>query len=119
MKTITVKLPETLAASLSRKFGRLTPQLVMVWSPDDLGSTRRSVYGEASATYAISAKTGIVAAIGRRERTGGPDYTAFNAGISEKLNAHITADLRYYGTDRHNLGYIYQSGLIVSARIRF
>ena len=108
-----------LAGSVARKFGRLTPQLSVIWSPDDLGPTRRSFYYEASVAYSISSKTSISTAVGHRERTGGLDYTAFNVGINHKLSPHITADLRYYGSDRHNLGYTYQPGLIASVRMKF
>lgn len=108
-----------LAGSVARKFGHFTPQLAVTCSPDDLGSTRHSFYYEASATYGLSPKTSIGAAIGRRERVGGPDYVAFNAGIIHKLNAHVTFDLRYYGSDKKSLGYTYQPGLIASMRFRF
>ena len=108
-----------LAGSVARKFGHFTPQLAVIWSPDDLGSTRRSIYYEASATYGITTRTSIGAAVGRRERTGGPDYSAFNVGITHKLNPHVTADLRYYGSNTHNLGYTYQPGLAASLRMKF
>lgn len=107
-----------LAGSLARKFGNCKPQLSMIWSPDDLGSTQRSFFYEASAAYSVSSKTSIGAAVGRRERTGGLDYTEFNLGITHKLIPHITADLRYYGSDKHNLGYTYQPGLIASVRVK-
>ena len=59
---------------------------------------------EASTAYTLFARTTLSAAIGRRERVGGADYTAFNAGVTQKLNRNFTADLRYYGTNKHQLG---------------
>lgn len=108
-----------LGASVSRKFGRLTPQLAAIWSTDDLGSTRRSLYVEASAIYALSPKIGIGGSVGRRDRTGGLNYTAFGAVVSYKVTPHVTAELRYAGTDKHNLGYVYQPGVIAAVRVRF
>lgn len=108
-----------LAGTMSRKFGRFTPQLAVNWSPHDLGTARRSLYYEASATYDVSEKTSIGAAIGRRERVVGPDYTAFNFGVTHKLNAHFTVDLRYYGSNKHGLGYTYQPGIIAALKLKF
>lgn len=125
LKIATSALPGTDSQSLelngtvSRKMGRLTPQIAVTWSPDDLGSTGRTTYVEASAGYKVFHHTTISAAIGRRDRQGGHDYTAFNAGITQALSPRFTADLRYYGTDRHGLGYTYQPGLIASIRARF
>lgn len=107
-----------LAGSFARRFGNFTQQLSVIWSPDDLGTTRRSFYYEASAACSVSSKTSVGAAVGRRERTGGLDYTAFNVGITHKLSPHITADLRYHGSDKHNLGYTYQPGLNASVRVK-
>ena len=108
-----------LSGAISRKVGRLTPQLAVTWSPDDLGATRRSTFIEASAAYSLLSHTTVSAAIGRRDRVGGPNYTAFNAGITQTLAKNLTADLRYYGTNKHDLGYTYQPGLVASVRARF
>lgn len=107
-----------LAGSLARKFGNFKPQLSINWSPNDVGSTQRSLFYEASAAYSVSSKTSIGAAVGRRERIAGLDYTAFNMGITHKLIPCITADLRYYGSDKRNLGHKYQPGLIASVRVK-
>lgn len=107
------------AGTVSRKIGRLTPQLAVVWSPHDLGTTRRSTFVEASAAYTLSSTTTLSAAFGRRDRVEGADYTAFNAGITQRLTKNFTADLRYYGTDKRHLGYTYQPGLTASLRAHF
>jgi uncharacterized protein (TIGR02001 family) len=108
-----------LAGTVARKIGRMTPQVTLTWSPDDPGATRRSLYAEAGATYAISAHAAVGAAVGRRDRVGAPSYTAFNAGLTAKLTPHLTLDLRYYGTDRHGLGYTYQPGPVAALRLHF
>jgi hypothetical protein len=108
-----------LSGAISRKVGRLTPQLAVIWSPNDLGATGRSTFVEASAAYGLFSHTTVSAAIGRRYRVGGANYTAFNAGITQTLAKNFTADVRYYGTNRHGLGYTYQPGLVASVRARF
>ena len=108
-----------LAGAVSRKFGRVTPQLAVTWSPDDLGATGRSLFVEGSASYSVLPHTTVSAAVGRRDRVGGADYTAFNAGITQTLSRNFTADLRYYGTNKRGLGYTYHPGLVASVRARF
>jgi hypothetical protein len=108
-----------LSGSVSRKMGRLTPQFSITWSPDDLGPARRSTYAEASAAYGFSPHTSVSVAVGHRDRQNGLSYTAFNVGVTHTVGRHLTADLRYYRTDRHHLGYTYQPGLIASVRARF
>ncbi|HYJ31342.1 MAG TPA: hypothetical protein VEW25_13515 [Allosphingosinicella sp.] len=108
-----------LAASVSRSIGALTPRLGITWSPDDLGSTGRSTFVEGGATLRLAANTNAGAAFARRERDGGPDYGAFNAGVSHKLGGRLTLDLRYYDTDRSGLGEPFRARVIGSVRARF
>lgn len=106
-------------ASASRAFGPITPRLNLVFSFDDLGATRESLYAEAGAALRVARGTSLSAFVGRRERSGGTDYTAFNAGISQKLGSHVTAELHYYDTAQSALGDIYQSRLVAALRVRF
>ena len=108
-----------LNAVLSRRIGALTPRLSLTWSPDDLGSSGRSTYAEAGAAYAVAPGASLSAAVARRERRGGTDYTAFNAGASYTVAEHYTFDLRWYDTDRSALGEIYNGRFIASLRLRF
>lgn len=108
-----------LNAALSRRIGALTPRLSLTWSPDDLGSSGRSAYAEASAAYRLAPGASVGAALARREREGGTDYTAFNAGASYTVAEHYTFDLRWYDTDRSSLGEIYEGRLVGSLRLRF
>ncbi|HEV2867162.1 MAG TPA: porin, partial [Allosphingosinicella sp.] len=89
-----------LAGSASRRFGPVTARLSVVWSPNDLGSTTHTTFTEGTLSYGPVRPVTISAAFGVRERGGGPDYRAFNAGASYAINPNVTADLRYYDTDR-------------------
>ncbi|HEX8364066.1 MAG TPA: porin [Allosphingosinicella sp.] len=108
-----------LNAAVSREFGPLTPRLSVTWSPDELGTTGRSTFAEAGASYDLGHGAKVGAAVARRERVGAPDYTAFNVGASYTLAERFTLDLRWYDTDRSGLGEIYRGRLVGSLRARF
>ena len=103
----------------SRRFGRLTPRINLIYSPDDLGGTRASLYAEAGASFSPFAGASLSANVARRTRDGGPDYVAFNAGASYAITGNITAELRYYDTAQSRLGAIYEPRLVASMRVRF
>jgi hypothetical protein len=105
--------------SASRTFGAVTPRVHFVFSFDDLGETRESLYAEAGAALRVSPGTSLSAYVGRRERSRGEDYSAFNAGISQKIGSHVTAELRYYDTAESARGDIYESRVVGALRIRF
>lgn len=107
------------AADISRQFGRLTPHFSLTWSPDDLGGTRHSVYAEASASVRLLGHTSLFASVGRRERSGGADYTAFSAGLSQQIGSHVTAELRWNDTARSALGDPYEGRAVAMLRVRF
>jgi hypothetical protein len=103
--------------TISRK-GRVTPKLSITWSPDDVGSTGRTVFAEGGVSYKIASAWTASAAVGRRERSGGPDYTAWNAGLAWSPAKPITLDLRYYDTD-HGDEQPYRARVVAAARVRF
>lgn len=107
-----------LGASVNRRFDRLTPRLSIVWSPDDLGSTEATLFAEAGAAYRLTKTLSAGASFGRRERGGGPDYTAWNAGISWAPAKPLTIDLRYYDTDGGD-EHAFEPRAVLSGRLKF
>lgn len=107
------------AVDASRQFGRFTPRLSLVWSPDELGGTRHSLYAEAGASYRILGHTSLFASVGRRERSGGDDYTAFSAGLSQQIGSHVTAELRWNDSARSARGDAYEGRAVAMLRVRF
>jgi hypothetical protein len=105
--------------SAGREFGRFKPRLVLTWSPDDLGGTRRSLYAEASASFRLFGNTSLTAYAGRRERSGGDDYTTFGAGISQKIGEHLTAELRWHDSAESARSDAYEGRAVASLRLRF
>ena len=105
--------------TVSRKFGPLTARVSLTYSPNDLGGTRESAWVEAGAAWKLDGKTSLSAAVGRREREGGTDYTAFNAGVTRTLLKGVTADLRYYDSARSDLGENFEGRFVGSLRAKF
>jgi uncharacterized protein (TIGR02001 family) len=105
--------------SASRAFGPLTPRIALTFSFDDLGGTQASLYAEAGASLRIAPHTRLSAHVGRRERSGGDDYTAFNAGIAHQFGEHVTAELRYNDSARSARGDAYEGRAVASLRLRF
>jgi len=106
-------------AAVSRRVGRLTPRFSLTYSPDDLAATGWSLYAQAGAELSLFEGASASAAIARRERAGGPDYTAFNAGASYAIARNFTADLRYYDTAQGRLGAIYAPRVVAALRVHF
>ena len=107
-----------MSASVSRRFGKLTPRVSVTWSPDDVGSTGRTIFAEAGASYRLAKTLSVSAAAGRRERTGGLDYMAWNAGLAWTPAKPVTLDVRYYDTNRGSDD-PYKKRVVASARVKF
>ena len=108
-----------LVGSLGRRIGPVNARASVTWSPNDLGGTEETTWAEAGLTYSLRHSTTVGANIGRRERGGGPDYTAFNFGVTQTLLQGITADLRWYDTNRSARGDAFEGRLIATLRARF
>lgn len=105
------------SGSISRKFGKLGLRASAVFSPDDLGSTRKSLYAEGGPSLDLPARFRVSANIGHRWREGSPNYTSFNVGVSRPVLKVLTADLRLYDTDQGELGRTYERRLIGTLRL--
>jgi hypothetical protein len=108
-----------LNGAIARGFGPVAARLSLIYSPDELGTGGSSLYAEAGATLRVTAATSLAVGASRRERAGASDYTAFNAGLVHRLSPHVTAELRYYDTDRGGLGAIYGARAVAALRFRF
>lgn len=104
-------------ARMSRKFGKLGASISAVASPDDLGSTRESLYVEGGPSMDLPARFRLSANVGHRWRSGSPDYTSFNVGVSRPVLKVLTAEVRLYDTNRGELGRTYERRLVGSLRL--
>lgn len=103
--------------SATRKFGKLSLRANAIYSPDDLGSARRSLFIEAGPTLELPKGFKLSSAIGHRSRVNGVDYTAFNAGVSKTVLKKVTLDARLFGTNRSELGKQYDERAVFSAKV--
>lgn len=108
-----------LSTALGRDFGRFGAEISLTYSPDDLGGTEESLYIEGGPWLKVADATNLSANVGRRERTGSPDYTSFNIGITHRFLKFLQADLRYYDTAQSHLGAVYDGRLVASLRAKF
>lgn len=107
-----------LSGSVAHSMGPFTPRVSIVWSPDDVGTTGHTVFAEAGASYVLAKALVASAAVGRRHRIGGIDYTAWNAGLSWSAYKHFTVDVRYYDTDA-DAGQPYRARVVAAGRLSF
>ena len=107
-----------LNGSVAPKWGRFGARLSAVYSPNDFGSTGRSVYVEGGPSYDLTKTVRLSANVGRRDRVGSRDYTSFNAGIS-KTFGKLVLDGRYFDTAEGEHGEQYGARVVVSGRMSF
>lgn len=106
-------------AGATRKLGSVVAARVnAVFSPDDLGSARRSLFVEAGPVVQLRKGWTASAAIDRRNRQDGVDYTAWNAGIA-KLVGPVQVDVRYYDTNRSGAGDFYRGRVVGTVKLAF
>jgi hypothetical protein len=106
------------AASVARPIGRFTPILSIIYTPDELGSSKESIYVEGGGSYKIAKTLTASAGIGRRQRVLAIDYTAWNAGIAWNPSKHFTFDARYWDTDGPSV-WPYKRRFVVSGIAKF
>jgi uncharacterized protein (TIGR02001 family) len=105
-------------ATATRKFGPVGLRANAIFSPDDFGSARRSLFVEAGPAVQLAKGWTASAALGHRSREFAPDYTAFNAGLSKSVR-WLLLDVRYYDTNRSGIGEAYHARVVASARASF
>ena len=107
------------SASATRKLYKLSLRLAAIYSPDDLGGTKRSWFVEAVPQFQLSKTTRMVAGIGRRARVNGDDYIAFSAGLAQTVYKGVSVEARWHDTNRSSLGSPYKRRVVVSTRMKF
>lgn len=103
-------------ATLRRSVGRFGVRLNVEYAPREF-ELGPSLFVEAGPSFQVAPGTNLFANLGRRERSGAPDYSAINVGISHAAGQKLLLDARYYATDRSELGPRYRGRLVFSARL--
>lgn len=110
-------------------FGALTLGGGVAYSPNFPGIAKHALYAEGNIAYAINAAWSVSAALGRQTEAdatplphGAPqdfNYTTWNAGVTYAINDHTSLDLRYWDTNKHAAGDIYDSRVVAALKAMF
>ncbi|MFL6760083.1 hypothetical protein [Sphingomonas sp.] len=103
-------------ATLRQGFGRLGLRLNAEFAPREF-ELGKSWFVEFGPSFQIAKGTSLFANVGRRERSGAPDYNSINVGVSRAVGGNIVLDARYHATDRSELGPRYAGRFVLSARL--
>jgi uncharacterized protein (TIGR02001 family) len=106
-------------ADVSRSIGPASGRVRVNYTPDGFAGTKEAWWVEAQAAYKIASRTKASAAVATRRAHGGADYTAWNVGVKQKLTDAVSADLRWYDTDEHDLGEPYEGRLVGALTFAF
>lgn len=106
-------------ADVSRSVGPVSGRVRVNYTPDGFAGTKEAWWVEAQAAYKIAPKTKASVAVATRRAHGGADYTAWNVGVKQKLTDAVSADLRWYDTDEHDLGEPYEGRLVGALTFAF
>jgi uncharacterized protein (TIGR02001 family) len=107
-------------AAASIPAGPATLGAAVFYSPEFFGKTGKATYYEVNAALPIpNTKFSVSGAVGHQQVEGPADYTTWNAGVGFALNDHIGLDLRYWDTDEHSFGKIFDSRVVFGIKATF
>jgi uncharacterized protein (TIGR02001 family) len=94
--------------------------VAVFYSPDFFGETGHATYYELNAAVPIpNTKFSVSGAVGHQEIIGPADYNTWNLGVGFAATDHIGFDLRYWDTDEHSFGKIYDSRVVLGVKATF
>jgi uncharacterized protein (TIGR02001 family) len=108
-----------LTGNVSRSIGPASARLQIQYSPDAAGSTDSFTWVEGRVGWDFTERLNGTAAVGRRNQTGAPDYTGWNAGVTYALTDALDLDVRYYDTNAHTFGEQYEDALVAKVAYAF
>lgn len=100
--------------------GSATVGASIYYSPDFFGEIGNATYYELNGEVPITnTKFTVSGAVGRQEIDAGGSYSTWNLGVGYAVNDHLGFDLRYWDTDEHGFGRIYNSQVALSVSASF
>lgn len=103
----------------SRTWGPVSLGTSLYYSPNFFDRTGSAWYGEGTVAYAISSRWTLSGSVGRQIIARGGSYGAWNVGASYSPARLLSLDLRYWDTDRHDLGHPFHRHAAIQARVSF
>ncbi|WP_309089746.1 TorF family putative porin [Phenylobacterium sp.] len=100
--------------------GPATLGAAVYYSPEFTGDTGDAWYYEVNATYPIpQTKFSISGALGHQTIADAGDYTTWNLGVGFALTDKVGIDVRYWDTDAHEFGKLYDSRVVAGLKLAF
>lgn len=99
--------------------GKGTVGAAVFYSPEFFGETGEATYYEMNASAPLTEKVSVSGAIGHQSVVGPADYTTWNLGVGYALTSKFGVDLRYWDTNEHGFGQIYNSRVALSLKASF
>ena len=105
-------------AAASVPAGPATLGAAFYYSPEFFGKTGDATYYEVNGALPLGeTKFTVSGALGYQQVKGPADYTTWNLGVGYALNDHIGLDVRYFDTDEHKLGKIFDSRVVAGIKL--
>lgn len=89
------------------------------YSPEFFGETGVATYVEINGSVPVDDKWSLSGAIGHQDVDYAGDYNTWNVGLGYALTDHIGLDLRYWDTDEHSFGSIYDGRVALSLKATY
>jgi uncharacterized protein (TIGR02001 family) len=100
--------------------GPATIGVAAYYSDDFFGETGKALYYEINGSVPVpNSKFSVSGALGHQQVRGPLDYNTWNLGVGYALTDHIGLDLRYWDTDQHDFGKIYDSQVVIGIKATF
>ena len=93
---------------------------LIYWSADFFGAAdKEATYMELSGAIQPAERWTVSTAIARQEVSSDADYSTWNLGTTWAMTPKLALDVRYYDTDAHRLGDIYDRRVVASLAAAF
>lgn len=99
--------------------GKATLGAAVFYSPEFPFKTGEATYVELNGSIPLDDKWTFSGAIGHQSVVGPADYNTWNLGVGYAVTPKIGVDLRYFDTDEHGFGRIYDSKAAVAVKATF
>lgn len=106
-------------AAASVPAGPATVGAAVYYSSDFFGGTGDAVYYEVNGAVPIAEKLTVSGALGHQEVDYDGDYNTWNIGIGYAVTDVLGFDLRYYDTDEHDFGKLYDGRVVLGLKAAF
>jgi len=99
--------------------GKGTIGAAVYYSPEFPFKSGAATYVELNGSVPVDDKWSLSGAVGHQDVDYNGDYNTWNLGVSYALTSHVGLDLRYWDTDEHSFGKIYDGRVAASIKATF